>query len=105
MSAQPVERTEHAPIERTPEAVRAALPPTERARFDTAWRAALDEARTTPTLAGLQKVIGDYWAIASALHSPTFPDAIREGRRWQAGRPVDSRPAGEIFSELGIYVE
>jgi hypothetical protein len=104
VTAQPVEPMPLGAVERTPEAVRAALPPEQRARFDAAWRAAVDEARSTPSLVGLQKVVGDFWAIACALRAPRSPQADTEERRWLAGE-AHGIPAEELFAELGLNAD
>lgn len=100
MSAQP-----HEPpllgIDRTPEAVRASLDAADQARFDQAWREALDEARGNPSLTGLQQVVGDFWAIASAKRSPNRVQAEDDERRWLAGENVGI-PAEQVFAEVGI---
>jgi Family of unknown function (DUF6247) len=104
MSAQPIEQSHRAMIPREAAAVLAALPATTAADFRAALASILDEAKRTLDIDGLKPkldtVVGRYWAVACAVHSPDAAAITEAGRRWQAGDDSDTVPATVVFGKL-----
>jgi hypothetical protein len=106
MSAQPHEPAPRrsAPISRDAASVIAALPEDRAASFRTEWEAALDQARTDLDLGSLtqrlEKITGDYWAVASASASARVTEAATDGSQWRAGQDIDIIPAEQVLYRI-----
>lgn len=91
-------------IPREGPAVLAALPSQSAAEFLAAWNALLDQARDKPDLEDLterlKKLVGGYWAVASAWASPRAAEITEEGRCWAAGDDRDSISLTEVLGRV-----
>ena len=103
MSTQPYESpSRHGlPLPRDAASVYAALSGDRAANFRTEWEAALDQARTDLDLNALNgrldRIVGDYWAGASAGLSSSALQAEEDGRRWRVGEEVSVIPAEQVL--------
>lgn len=103
MSAQPYESPSHhgVPLPRDAASVHAALSSDRAAKFRAEWEAALDQARTDLDLNALNgrldRIVGDYWAVASANLSSSALQADEDGRRWRAGEEVSVIPGDQVL--------
>jgi len=78
--------------ERSPAAIRAELPAEFRRQFEADYRAALDDAKRTFRLDGVDRVVEGWWRTVWARRAPGHEQAVAYARRWLAGEPVQPAP-------------
>jgi hypothetical protein len=79
--------------ERTPAAIRAELPADLRHKFEDEYQAALEDAKQTYRLDGLDQVIEGWWRTVWAQRAPGHQQRMEYGMRLLRGEPVEPPPA------------
>lgn len=93
-------------IERTMSAVHDALPPASASEFRTRLRrillATIADMDVDALQVGLESLVLEFWAVASAWHSPNAAAATEAGERWVRGEDIGVVPAEEVFRRAGL---